>query len=759
MSEKQFMPKTKEELKKLVEDENINLGSIDTSLITDMSTLFFNNIREDFSGIETWDVSNVENMSSMFKECREFNQPLNSWDTNKVKDMSRMFESCFKFNQPLDKWDTSNVGSMNNMFQECKSFNQDISNWNVSKVTNMNSMFNGCTSFNQNISNWNIKSVKYMSFMFANASSFNQDLNNWDISKVKSISFIFNRANSLKIIPYKWNFDNIKEDIDYILPEEMLDEIYSKKEPINLLCYLFYDKYYEDENLQKVDVKLWHNTLKNSINKKIISFVSRLEKDFENELKDEVEDNNNKNAYFQNIEEAEEYVNNNYDKSFDKSIKFIDDKYTIFTKDRKTKISLKMIRFIYGSYLKVKDNVVRLEIIDDIINLLDIESFRNVSYEIFLSDRSKLASRIICGIYGDGKIVEDYVKSLKKEFYPRSYYVYILALNKNKYALKLLCDTSLKSKIESIKNAAELALETIANRMKVERYELDDLLVPDFNLDKNGERIVYAEDKEYKLFIDNNMELHIMHNNKELKTAPKTFSKELKSEITFIKKEIKNIVKSQRDKMIYLLMNGRKYSYNFWKSVYIDNYFFNGYAVKLIWNLYDENNLFLTTFRYLTDGSFTDYDDNEVKINENNSISLAYVKEMDNDIIEKWKKQLSDYEIVQPINQLRVIDDLEKEFYSFNGKYKLSKLKNFVNKYPFNEYYEDYYTIDGYKFEEKVSGLVLDISTNGISRDNADFGDMIEIVLKILNISENNQDLVNRFMFGSVLMLEYLRTM
>ncbi|WP_304354336.1 BspA family leucine-rich repeat surface protein [Brachyspira innocens] len=730
---KKFKPKTKEELQKLVQDENIYLGDIDTSLITDMKYLFANTNRENFEGIENWDTSNVTDMSCLFSKCINFNQPLNNWDT-------------------------SNVESMSSMFKECSSFNQDISNWNVSKVKNMNSMFNGCTSFNQNISNWNIKSVKYMSFMFANASSFNQDLNNWDISKVKSISFIFNRANSFKIIPYKWNFDNIKEDIDYILPEEMLDEIYSKKEPINLLCYLFYDKYYEDENLQKVDVKLWHKTLKNSINKKIISFVSRLEKDFENKLKDEVEDNNNKNAYFQNIEEAEEYVNNNYDKSFDKSIKFIDDKYTIFTKDRKTKISLKMIRFIYGSYLKVKDNVVRLEIIDDIINLLDIESFRNVSYEIFLSDRSKLASRIICGIYGDGKIVEDYVKSLKKEFYPRSYYVYILALNKNKYALKLLCDTSLKSKIESIKNAAELALETIANRMKVERYELDDLLVPDFNLDKNGDRIVYAEDKEYKLFIDDNMELHIMHNNKELKTAPKTFSKELKSEITFIKKEIKNIVKSQRDKMIYLLMNGRKYSYNFWKSVYIDNYFFNVYAIKLIWNLYDENN-FITTFRYLTDGSFTDYDDNEVKINENNSISLAYVKEMDNDIIEKWKKQLSDYEIVQPINQLRVIDDLEKEFYSYNGEYKLSKLKNFVNKYPFNEYYEDYYTIDGYKFEEKVSGLVLDISTNGISRDNADFGDMIEIVLKILNISENNKDLVDRFMFGSVLMLEYLRTM
>ena len=35
-----YKPQTKEELKKLVEDESIYLGDIDTSLITDMSNLF-----------------------------------------------------------------------------------------------------------------------------------------------------------------------------------------------------------------------------------------------------------------------------------------------------------------------------------------------------------------------------------------------------------------------------------------------------------------------------------------------------------------------------------------------------------------------------------------------------------------------------------------------------------------------------------------------------------------------------------------------
>ena len=54
-----YKPKTSNDLKKLVNDLSINLGDIDTSAITDMSLLFCRSSRKDFSGIETWDVSNV----------------------------------------------------------------------------------------------------------------------------------------------------------------------------------------------------------------------------------------------------------------------------------------------------------------------------------------------------------------------------------------------------------------------------------------------------------------------------------------------------------------------------------------------------------------------------------------------------------------------------------------------------------------------------------------------------------------------------
>ena len=118
-----YKPQTKDELKELVKDENIYLGDIDTSLITDMKYLFANSKRENFDGIDNWDTSNVTDMSEMFMGASYFNSNINNWNVSKVTNMSGMFSSAKKFNQPLNDWDVSNVKDMEFMFSEAESFN------------------------------------------------------------------------------------------------------------------------------------------------------------------------------------------------------------------------------------------------------------------------------------------------------------------------------------------------------------------------------------------------------------------------------------------------------------------------------------------------------------------------------------------------------------------------------------------------------------------------------------------------------------
>ena len=140
------------------------------------------------------DLSNVTNMTFMFRNAISFNQDIGDWDVSNVISMHNTFNNAASFNQDISGWDVSNVTDMIGMFSRAASFNQDISGWDVSNVTSMQGMFSRAASFNQDISGWDVSNVRYMSWMFWNATSFNQDLSNWDVSNVKYMENIFTNS-------------------------------------------------------------------------------------------------------------------------------------------------------------------------------------------------------------------------------------------------------------------------------------------------------------------------------------------------------------------------------------------------------------------------------------------------------------------------------------------------------------------------------------------------------------------------------------
>jgi surface protein len=145
-----------------------------------------------------WDVSKVEDMTSMFTDATSFRGNIGNWNTISVTKMTNMFYNATSFDQNIGGWNTSNVQKMDGMFYGTTSFNIDISQWDTSNVDNMNGMFWNATLFNQNINTdglkWNTSKVKTMTSMFYGASKFNGNITKWNTSNVEDMSYMFYQA-------------------------------------------------------------------------------------------------------------------------------------------------------------------------------------------------------------------------------------------------------------------------------------------------------------------------------------------------------------------------------------------------------------------------------------------------------------------------------------------------------------------------------------------------------------------------------------
>ena len=126
--------------------KEINLTNFDTSKVTTMSNMFYNNTYLEKINMSNCNTTNVTNMNSMFSQCRN----LLSLD--------------------LSNFNTSNTTNVNSMFSYNKFTNLDLSNFDFSKVSTCTYIFSGCTKLADLISFKNLgkgytqKSANYSSY-------------------------------------------------------------------------------------------------------------------------------------------------------------------------------------------------------------------------------------------------------------------------------------------------------------------------------------------------------------------------------------------------------------------------------------------------------------------------------------------------------------------------------------------------------------------------------------------------------------------
>ncbi|MEI0564832.1 DUF4132 domain-containing protein [Brachyspira pulli] len=379
--------------------------------------------------------------------------------------------------------------------------------------------------------------------------------------------------------------------------------------------------------------------------------------------------------YFKSIDEALEFIDTYYNKNYEKNIKFLDDVHlTKVLYNNGTLADERIFKYIIMEYMNLVEPA-RLKDCDMLAEILDTSSFTNALEMLYIHwkdsnyEATKKNILIPYLIYSDDLKI-DKVYPLVKEFAKSSrtvmaaFIVKCMALNGKNYALILVDGLTRKSPTAKIKEVAIETMENAAYMLDMTADELSDRIIPNFGFSQKGERVLnYGGEarRTFTLSIDNNLELTITDNEKQkiIKSLPAPNSKDdkaeadsAKKECTTLKKEIKTLIQNQKIRLQKVLLNGRKWTYNNFKTVFVENPIMNIFALKLIWGAYDENNNLIQSFRYMEDGTFNTVDEEEYTLPENSLITLVHPSELDADTIAKWKTQLSDYEISQPIEQL-----------------------------------------------------------------------------------------------------------
>jgi len=178
------------------------------SSVIDMGIMFYNAASAN-PDTSNWDVSNVTDMSFMFYNTPSASPDTSNWDVSSVTTMRGMFYNATSANPNTSNWNVSNVTDMSFMFRDATSANPDTTNWDVSNVADMRDMFRSTSSANPDTTNWDVSNVTDMNSMFRSASSANPDTTNWDVSNVTNMRYMFFSALSANPDVSNWDVSNV----------------------------------------------------------------------------------------------------------------------------------------------------------------------------------------------------------------------------------------------------------------------------------------------------------------------------------------------------------------------------------------------------------------------------------------------------------------------------------------------------------------------------------------------------------------------
>lgn len=280
-----------------------------------------------------------------------------------------------------------------------------------------------------------------------------------------------------------------------------------------------------------------------------------------------------------------------------------------------------------------------------------------------------------------------------------------------------------KNKKANVGAAALQALQDAAEELGITTHELGDRIVPDFGFEGLFKEFT-INGEEYRAFIDSNFKICFFNeDNKKLKSLPASAGAELKEEFKQIGKEVRDVVRSQSDRLEHYLVIQRRWTGEQWQQFYLNNPVMFIYATKLLWGTYDAQGRLTGTFACLEDTSLVNAEGEELELEEGSLVGIVHPLHLAEADLQAWKRQFFDLSIEpifpqldRPVFALKAGDGNKKIITDYAGKdAQPGSIRSTMEKKGWKKGDTgDGGSIDSYLLEDTSTGITAHLEVSGI---------------------------------------------
>lgn len=294
-----------------------------------------------------------------------------------------------------------------------------------------------------------------------------------------------------------------------------------------------------------------------------------------------------------------------------------------------------------------------------------------------VADKGILAVAAACSPPGAGQAVRGYLdRWYGHRVHQCRALLQMLAWIEHPDAVQVLLSVARRFRTRTIRKEAEVQANALAERKGRSLDELADLCLPDAGFGADGRIVLDYGPRRFFARLDDQARVVLDgENGSRLASLPAPRKDDdpaavehAKAVLAEARTQLRAVLKLLTDRLHDGLCSQRAWTAADWRSCWLLHPIAGRLGRRLVWAAYDDHNRLAGTFRPMEDGTLTDLDDSEVRLEPGMTVRLAHTLTVPEAEVRRWVEHLADYEITpalpqfaRPLHQLRDDQRLQTE--------------------------------------------------------------------------------------------------